>query len=65
MKQTPKEKAASKKFWEHYNKIGELCGPNFLTCEPDRAIVGLMDIIDGVVETEKIDPQASWPNFPT
>lgn len=64
MKQTPTEKAVSKKFWEHYNKIGELCDPNFLTYEPDQAIVGLMDIINGVVETEKIDPQALWPQFP-
>jgi hypothetical protein len=55
MKQTPEEEAASKRFWDHYEKTGELCSPDFAKYDPIKAVVGLIDIIDGEEELSYID----------
>jgi hypothetical protein len=72
VKQTPQEEAACKRFWDHNEKTGELCGPDFPKYELIKAVVGLIGIIDGeeelsyidediLMETDKTDPQASAP----
>jgi hypothetical protein len=55
MKQTPEEEAAGKRFWYHYEKTGELCGPDFPKYDHIKAVVGLVDIIDGEEGLSYID----------
>jgi hypothetical protein len=72
MKQTPGEEDAGKRFWDHYEKTGELCGLDFPKYDPIKAVVGLVDIIsedeelsyideDVMMETDKTDPRLSAP----
>jgi hypothetical protein len=52
MKQTPEEEVASKRYWEHYERTGDLLITDPV---PKNPVARLMDVIDNIEELYYID----------